>query len=133
VTGLDTNLLVRYILQDEPRQAATAARELEAVAGRGEIILLQPVVLAELVWVLARSYRFTRPDIAQVLERVLRAAQFEVADRATVCQAFGDYCRGLGDFADCYIGRANQAASADTTLTFDKGLKGNPRFTVLTA
>ena len=133
MTGLDTNLLVRYILQDEPRQAATATREIEAAADRGEAILLQPVVLAELVWVLERSYGFTRAAIVPALERVLRGAQFEIADRTTVWQAFEDYRRGLGGFADCYIGRANQAAGADTTHTFDKGLKGNPHFTVLAA
>ena len=57
------------------------------------------------------------------------------ADEAKVykelCQAVEDYRNGLGGFSDCYIGRANHAAGADTTLTFDKGLKGNPRFTVL--
>jgi len=131
MTGLDTNLLVRYILQDNPDQAARATREIEAAADRGEEILIQPVVLAELVWVLERSYRFARADVVQAFERVLRGAQFEIADAATVWQAFGDYRRGRGDFADCYVGRANHAAGADTTLTFDKGLKDNPHFTVL--
>jgi len=56
-----------------------------------------------------------------------------VADRDTVWQALADYRRGPGDFADYYLGRANAVAGADTTLTFDRALRSDPRFTLLSA
>ncbi|HUT33275.1 MAG TPA: type II toxin-antitoxin system VapC family toxin [Planctomycetota bacterium] len=131
MTALDTNILVRYITQDDPKQEALAAGLIEAPAERGERLLIQPVVLCELVWVLERFYGFRKADLLPVIENILHTVEFEIADRAAVWQAFEDYRNGLGDFADCYIGRANEAGGSDTTVTFDKGLKNNPRFTVL--
>jgi predicted nucleic-acid-binding protein len=133
MTGLDTNILVRCITLDDPKQAAAARRAIEAAVERGETLLIQPVALCEAVWVLEDVYGFRKPDLVPLLERILHTVEFDIADRTTVWQAFEDYRRGLGDFADCYIGRANEAANCDTTFTFDKGLKGNPRFTVLSA
>jgi len=133
MTGLDTNLLVRYVTEDEPGQFALALSTIEGAAERGEALLVQPVVLCELVWVLQRVYGFGRADILPALEKILYAVELEIADRVTVWQALEDYRRGLGGFADCYIGRANSAAGSDTTFTFDKDLKNNPRFTVLKA
>jgi predicted nucleic-acid-binding protein len=131
MTGLDTNILVRYITLDEPKQAAAARRAIEAAAERGETLLIQPVALCELLWVLQGVYGFCKVDLVPVLEHILHTVEFEIADRTAVWQAFEDYRRGPGDFADCYIGRANRAAGAQTTATFDKGLKGNPHFTIL--
>jgi predicted nucleic-acid-binding protein len=133
VRGLDTNLLVRYVVQDDLRQAAIAEREIDGAADRGETMLIQPVVLCELEWVLDSCYKYPRPQIVAALERILQTAQFECADKDTVSQALGDYWRGPGDFSDYYLGRANAAAGADATLTFDKGLRSDPRFTFLSA
>jgi len=131
--GLDTNVLVRYITQDQPRQAAAASRAIETAADSGEALLIQPLVLCEVVWVLESAYGFREAEILPVLERILRTAQFEVADKDTVWQAFDDCRRGGGDFADCYLGRGNRAAGAQTTLTFDKALKDNPHFRLIKA
>jgi len=129
--GLDTNLLVRYVVQDDLRQAAIAEREIDGAADRGETMLIQPVVLCELEWVLDASYKYERSDIVTALERILQTAQFEIADNDTVRQALDDYRRGPGDFSDYYLGRSNAAAGTETTLTLDTGLRNDPRFTVL--
>lgn len=131
--GLDTNVLVRYLTQDDAEQAAVATREIEAAADSGEKLHIQPVVLCELAWVLESAYDFPKADVLTALEHILRTAQLEFADKDTVWQALGDYRRGRGDFADHYLGRANAAAGAPVTLTFDKALKGCPRFRVLRA
>ncbi|MBM4036346.1 MAG: type II toxin-antitoxin system VapC family toxin [Planctomycetes bacterium] len=131
MNGLDTNILVRAVTLDDPKEAAIARRTIVEAVERGETLLIQPVVLCELHWVLERVYGFSRADLLPVLENILHTVEFEIADRTTVWQAFEDYRRGLGGFADCYIGRANRAAGADTTHTFDNGLKQNPSFTVL--
>ncbi len=133
MNGLDTNILVRYLVQDDPRQAAQAAVEIEGAAGRGEKLLIQPLVLCELVWVLETAYEFGKADILGALERIVRVAQFEIADKDTVWEAIADYGRGRADFSDYYLGHANAKAGADVTLTFDKSLRGNMRFKVLGA
>ena len=61
--GLDTNVLVRYLTQDEPSQAAIAAEEIEQAAAKAEKMLIQPLVLCELVWVLETAYDFGKAEI----------------------------------------------------------------------
>jgi predicted nucleic-acid-binding protein len=133
VKGLDTNVLVRYLAQDDLRQAAVASREIEGAARRGEKLLLQPIVFCELVWVLGSAYGLRKPELLAVLERILRTAQFEVAEKDIVWRSLADYRAGKGDFADYYLARSNESAGAAVTLTFDRALKGNPRFRVLSA
>ena len=124
-------MLVRYLTQDDPKQAARATREIEGAADRGEKLLLQPLVLCELVWVLDNAYDFAKPDILKTLERILRTAQFEFADKDILWLALAEYRHGRGDFSDYYLGRANQRAGAKITLSFDRALKGNPRFQII--
>lgn len=129
--ALDTNVLVRYLTRDDEKQAAAAKRVIHEAASSGEPLLLQPIVLVELVWVLARRYEAARAEIAVALEEILVTGQFEVHDKKTLWQALDDYRSGKGDFADYYIGRANESAGAETTLTFDKALRADPRFRVI--
>src|SRR5512134_954704 len=131
VKGLDTNVLVRYLTQDDLRQAAVAVREIEGAARKREKLLLQPLVLCELVWVLESAYKVRKMEILAVLERILRTAQFEVAQKDIVWRSLADYRAGKGDFADYYLARSNESAGAAFTLTFDRALKGDPRFRVL--
>jgi predicted nucleic-acid-binding protein len=127
VTGLDTNVLVRYLVRDDPVQAARAARELE----RDEQFFIGAVVLCELVWVLESGYGFNRHEIAEALDRIFTTAQFEIEDKDIAFGALQDFRRSPADFADCVIGRRNRAAGAAETVTFDKTLKGLEGFRVL--
>jgi predicted nucleic-acid-binding protein len=131
VKGLDTNVLVRYLTQDDAAQAAAASREIDGAAAAGDRFLVQPVVLCELVWVLESAYRMAKLDILRTLDAILATAQLEVADKDVAWQALGDYRKGRGDFADYLIGRANERAGAEVTLTFDRQLKGHAAFQVL--
>ncbi len=131
--GLDTNVLVRTLVTDTPKQSAAAKRTVLEAARSGEKLLIQPVTLCELVWVLESCYRLSRPEISLALEAILRTAQFEILDKDTVALALGDYARGKGDFADYYLGRANERAGAEFTLSFDKSLRPDPRFRLLKA
>ena len=133
IQGLDTNVLVRYLTQDDEGQAEVAAKTIEGAAAKGEKMLIQPIILCELVWVLESAYEFPKTDLLRALEGVLRIAQFEIAEKDTVWQALSDYRQGKGDFSDYYLGRANEKAGAAITLTFDKTLRGLPRFQVLIA
>ncbi len=129
--GIDTNVLIRYLTQDDRKQAQAAAEMIEGAADSGDRFLIQPLVLCELVWVLESAYGFPKSDLLTAIEGILRTEQFEVAEKDTVWQALGDFRRGKGDFSDYYLGRANETAGAEVTVTFDKTLKGSPRFRIL--
>jgi len=127
VTGLDTNVLLRYLVRDEPTQAARATRELE----RDERFLVGSIVLCELVWVLEAGYRFQRRDIVMTLEKILATAQFEVEGKDLALAALDDFRRSTADFSDCLLGRRNRGAGAVETVTFDRGLRGLEGFRLL--
>ncbi len=127
MTGLDTNVLLRYLLRDDPTQAARADRALE----RGERFLIDGIVLCEVVWVLEAGYGLSRGDVAGALERILSTAQFEIESKDLAIAALDDFKRSTADFSDCLIGRRNRAAGAEETVTFDRSLKGLPGFRLL--
>jgi predicted nucleic-acid-binding protein len=127
VIGLDSNVLLRYLLRDEPAQAARAARELE----RDERFLIGSVVLCEVVWVLETGYGFSRGEIGAALEKILATRQFEVEDKDLARAALDDFRGSAADFSDCLIGRRNRAAGAAETVTFERSLRGLEDFRIL--
>ncbi len=131
MTGLDTNVLVRYLTQDDPPQAKIAGAIIEEAAAESERLLVQPVVLCELVWVLETVYEYTKREVVPLLDRILRTAQFEIPEKETVWRAWADYRSGKGDFSDYLIGRANERLGAGHTVTFDRAFKGCKPFKVL--
>lgn len=129
--GLDTNVLVRYIVQDDKAQFAAAVRAIEHAALTEQRLIIAPIVMCELVWVLESAYNCTRMEVQDILEKILRTAQFEILEKDLVWKAWDDYKSGKGDFADYYLGRRHQHAGAKTTLTFDKALAHSPIFEVI--
>ena len=127
MTGLDTNVLLRYLVRDEPAQAARATRELE----RDERFLIGSVVLCELVWVLEAGYGFSRAEIGATLEKILATAQFEIEGKDLALGALDDFRDSPADFSDCLVGRRNRAAGAAETVTFDRSLRGLEGFRLL--
>src|SRR3974390_391279 len=99
--GLDTNVLVRYIMQDDAKQAALASRLVESLGDSAGFIPL--VVIAELSWVLASAYSLNRGQIAEALEGVLRSKEWVVEKADVVWQAVRLFQSGSADFADCLI------------------------------
>lgn len=131
MTGLDTNILVRYLVQDDPEQSKTAANEIETGLSEGEQFFIADIVLCELVWVLESAYGYVRNKIVPVLEKILRTKQFEFQNKDILWQSLSGYQHKKGDFADHLIGRAGNKAGCREVLTFDTGLKNNPMFRVL--
>lgn len=131
VIGLDTNVIVRYLTQDDPTQAARATQAVESAVDRGDRLFVSDVVLCELVWVLETAYGYRRRAVGDVVERILRTSQFEFDHKDQLWQAWKDYRGGKGDFADYLIGRLGQSAGCEATLTFDLALDGGPLFRVL--
>lgn len=116
--GLDTNVLVRYIMQDDAKQAAKATTLIESLsaAAPGFVTL---VSIVELVWVLSSCYDLTRAQVAQALEVILRSKQLIVDQAEHVVRALRAFSAGTADFADCLIERTAAAAGCAQTMTFD--------------
>lgn len=124
--GLDTNVLVRYLVQDDPEQSRTAVRCIES-----DTCFINAIVLCELVWVLEAAYRYPKDIIAATLEKILQTGDFEIEDRDTAWQALADYRSTKADFADCLIAHRNIAAGCEETATFDKRVKGARGFRMI--
>jgi predicted nucleic-acid-binding protein len=131
MTGLDTNVLVRYLTQDDLAQARKANSVIDGAVASGERLHLDVVVLCELVWVLRGAYRFGKETVREAVAKILDAAQFAVEDRDLLREALEAYRSGQGDFADYILGLRNRKAGCSTTVTFDRALKTNELFTVL--
>ncbi len=129
--GLDTNVLVRYLTQDDPTQTRRANALINGVLDRSDRCAINVVVLCELVWVLGDAYGLDRATIASTLEQLLDTAEFVIEERDIAYHALSDYRRGPGDFADYVIGRGNRHAGCDETATFDRALRGSDLFRVI--
>ena len=133
MTGLDTNVLVRYLTQDEPRQSRRANALVAEVAAGGDRLFVSAVVLCELVWVLRGAYSLDKAAVVSALERILSTAQLEIDEKDVVREAVEDYRTGGGDFADYVIGRRGREAGCERTATFDRRLKTSGLFRVLSS
>lgn len=129
--GLDTNVLVRYVMQDDAAQARVASAAIESAAGRGERLRLTAITLCELVWVLESAYHQPRADVARALEQIVRTADFNLEHVDHVRGAIERYRSTPADFADALVGLINEAAGCEHTLTFDRSLKRTAQFKVL--
>jgi predicted nucleic-acid-binding protein len=129
--GLDTNVLVRYLTEDDPEQSRKAGKVLEETAAKGERCFLGSVVLCELVWVLEGPYDLKKKDVVLALEKLLGTVEFSIEEMDLVRRALDDYRLGPGDFADYLIGWRNRKSGCRETVTFDAHLKGCDRFRVL--
>ncbi|MDX9981582.1 MAG: type II toxin-antitoxin system VapC family toxin [Lentisphaeria bacterium] len=125
--GIDTNLLVRYITQDgEEAPAVTRHLEAECTVEQPGFVCL--VVLCELVWVLRHAYKYDRPAIAAILERLLATAEFEIQQATLVWRALGDYRAGPADFSDYLIGQIADEHQATPVHTLDRKAARQPLF-----
>lgn len=129
--GIDTNVLVRYLMQDDGPQARLANRFFDDLVGTGDRCAVGAVVLCELVWVLRGAYGFDRKTVVATLERLLSVGQIEMIDRDVIVAALARYRRGPGDFADHVIGESNRQAGCTATVTFDRKLQREPTFQLL--
>ena len=119
MTGLDTNILVRFVMADDAAQAASAQALLRSFSAQspGFISL---VGLAEFVWVLRSKYRQPKSAIVQWIGQFLSAAELVFESQAAVELALNNYSTGAADFADCLIDQSGQNAGCNETVTFDR-------------
>lgn len=118
--GIDTNILVRYIAQDDALQSARAVRLIENECSASTPGFIGLIVLAEVVWVSESCYGATRADIAEIVRRLLSIKQLIVQDAEVCWQALRLFESGKADFADYLIQRSANAAGCERVTTFDK-------------
>jgi predicted nucleic-acid-binding protein len=122
VIGLDTNVLVRYLTQDDPRQSAAASRLIDEELTPAQPGFISLVVLVELGWVLRRLYGATEAELADTAADLLASPQFHVENRAVV-QATVQHFRLLKSkvsWTDQLIAHMAKASGCSRTVTFDK-------------
>ena len=117
--GLDTNVMVRYITQDDPAQSTAAAKLMDSLSSTAPGFVAM-VVVVELVWALQGPYRRKQDEIVRVLEALLRSKELIVERAELVWQALRKFNAGPSDFADCLIERCAHAAECQYTVTFDR-------------
>ena len=129
--ALDTNVLLRLLLNDDPKQARRAQTLVDRAVSLRAPVLLPDIVLCEVEWVLSSAYGLSRRAIAQTLSRLLQGPEFAFANRAVVSEAFYNHERGKAEFSDYLVGAAATAAGATTTFTFDRDLRASEHFTLV--
>jgi predicted nucleic-acid-binding protein len=130
VIGLDTNVLVRYITQDDSKQSASASALIESLdeTSPGFVTLMTVV---ELAWVLESAYSFSRMQFAQVMQTLLAVDVIKVDRAASVASAVRRYTSSNADFSDCLIERLSIDAGCDKTMTFDKAAAKSAGMTLI--
>ena len=118
--GLDTNILVRYIVQDDVEQGRAASRLIESQCTAQTPGYIGVPVLVELVWVLTTAYRYRKSVVTSVIRQILTTAGLLVEDEATAWAALREFESSGADFADCLIAHRNHARGCARTYTFDR-------------
>ncbi len=118
--GIDTNVLVRFIVKDDEAQAALAKQALTQSCTQSNPGFINSIVLAELNWVLGRTYGYSREEIAGVIETLLSVRELTVEYAAEAWAALQASNNLNVDFSDAYLGFINESNDCSKTITFDK-------------
>ncbi len=119
MTGLDTNVIVRYLTHDDPIQTPAAIKLIDSFS-RENPGFLSLVVVVETIWVLEDVYDFSNEQIEEMLEMLLRSEEIVIEREDLVLQALRRVRAEKADFSDCLIERCARAAGCTYTATFDR-------------
>ncbi len=118
--ALDTNALVRYVVEDDVAQLAAAKRLIRRCVSEGQTLFVPVTVTLELEWVLRSSFEYAKDEVMQVLSSLFSAAELTFESERALEVALQLYRKGPADFADClHIALAAQAGELPL-WTFDK-------------
>jgi predicted nucleic-acid-binding protein len=117
--ALDTNVLVRYIVQDDKKQAKQASKIIEALSSDNPAFI-SCIVLCEVNWVLKTAYKISKQECVSVLKRILSVSVFDIERMACCAKALQRYEKELADFSDYLIHEIAKQEGYETVITFDK-------------
>jgi len=131
VIGLDTNVVVRYLTQDDPKQSPIATRLMEKTLSSDEPGFISLVVLAEVIWVLVSLYSVDRAGVAEVVGGLLTIEQLRVESAELVWRAKRRFEASKADFSDALIAECAVAAGCKRAVTFDRTAAATSGFALL--
>lgn len=117
--GVDTNVLVRYLVKDDQSQFDRASKLLIREANAGRQIMVSLLVLLETEWVLRSRYELSKSAIVGAFSALLDAAELCFEDESCIEAAIYTWQDSTADFADCLIGARNSRLGCSATATFD--------------
>jgi len=130
--ALDTNILVRYVVQDDSAQLAAAKRLITRCVEEGQSLFVPVTVMLELEWVLRSSFEFGKDDVIQVVSSLLSAVELSFESERALEVALHLFRESTAEFADCvHVALASQAGE-QPLWTFDKRAARVPGATLLT-
>jgi len=124
--GIDTNVLLRLLLDDDPAQAARIDAWLSGLPAAAGEVHISDVVLAETTWTLASAYRQPKAEILKALQALLAEPMFGFENRGAVAAAVTTFETAACGFSDCLIVAKNHALGCASTVTFDLRMQGLP-------
>ena len=117
--GIDTNVIIRYIVQDDLEQAKAATKLIEQSCSTDNPGFINHIVLCEIVWVLRRNYKIDKQSICQVIEQIMRTDRLLIEDIQLVWKALDTFKETKADFADCLSSQRNLQVGCRYTATLD--------------
>jgi predicted nucleic-acid-binding protein len=130
VIGLDTNILVRYITQDEPRQSAIVTRLIETRCTRDAPGFVAQIVLCELTWILSRAYGYPKAQLVGLLEQLLMTAELQIEGEELAWKALAAWRNGPADFSNYLLVLGHLANGCERTYSFDAKLAKHPQVSI---
>jgi predicted nucleic-acid-binding protein len=127
--GIDTNVLVRFLVRDDHAQFERAQKLIKRQANEGEGVSINLLVLLETEWVLRSRYDLSKDEIADALSGLLDSTEVRVEDEATVERALFVWKDSAAEFADCLIGERYRELGCRATASFDARAPKLPGFT----
>lgn len=129
--GIDTNILVRHITQDDELQSEMASKLIESYANKNDSLFINNIVFCELIWVLERGYKYSRKEVLDVMKVILTSIEFCFEDHRTLWMCIIDAEKTSADFSDILIGKLNELNDCSMSYTFDTKASTLSSFTKL--
>jgi predicted nucleic-acid-binding protein len=117
--GVDTNVVIRYLIRDDQSQYEKARRLIDREVRKGEPVLVSLLVLLETEWVLRSRYELPKSEIVSAFSALLDTADLAFEDESAIEHALYSWKNSTADFADCLIDARNRRLGCGATATFD--------------
>jgi len=119
VKGLDTNVIIRYLAQDDPVQSAIATHLIEQECSEIEPCFICHIVLCEMIWVLKTCYKTPKENLVEIIRTLLEIKQLSLQEPQVVWEALQVYQKSTADFSDILLTKVNQLNGCQYTVSFD--------------
>jgi predicted nucleic-acid-binding protein len=129
--AIDTNIIVRFLVRDDEKQAALARRRLKQAEDNRERLMIPLLVLLETIWVLESAYDKTRAEILDAIRAMRQMPIFEFQANEAVERLLADGAEYSADLADILIAASSRVLGCENGITFDKAAAKLPFFKLL--